>query len=83
MNRFHKVKITNSDPNGLPMGTYVEIDGKPISYVKEVEFHQSDKDFTTVKLFLIGEVDFVSDGCTVILIMEDGRKFRVLEEMEP
>lgn len=78
---FHKVKISNSDPTGLPMGTIVELDGKPLSFVKEVGFHQSDKDFTTIHLLIIGKVDFVSDGSALILMTEDGRKFRVIEEV--
>lgn len=81
MVHFHQVKITNTDKNGLPMGTHIEVDGKPMSLVQEVGFKQSLDEFMTVSLKIIGKVDFVSDGCCVIMITEDGRKFRVLEEV--
>ena len=78
---FHKVKISNQDPSGMPMGTVVELDGKPVSGVREVGFHQGLHDFTVVSMTLIGHIDFVSEGAHVIFITEDGRKFRVIEEV--
>jgi hypothetical protein len=79
--KFHQVKITNTDKTGLPMGTVVELDGKNLSFVKEVAFHQSNEEFTTVSIKIIGKMEFISDGCALILILHDDRKFRVLEEV--
>ena len=77
MKPFQKIKIKS---NGYPGGTQIELNDNPVTFAQEIGFRAATRDFTTVSLLVVGEVEVDTEGI-VIFHTRDNRKFHVVEEL--
>jgi hypothetical protein len=74
---LHKIKIKG---NGFSNSTSIEFDGIPLHLLKNAVLTMKDKEWITLDITLVGEIEVEQEGL-IFFNTPDGRRFRVIEEV--